>query len=142
MASLREQILAAMATALTGTTPAGASVYRSRETAISRAVVPAIVVLPSGERVQRAGQQTDRHELTAKVVLYVRGDPWDQIADPVAVAMHKALISSAALAALSIDIRLIDAEFEAEEADRTAGTLTHSYHITYFTRAGDISAAP
>lgn len=142
MTSLREQILARIAAALTGTTPAGGNVFRSRETSIARGVSPAIVVMPDSEQDQRVGQATDRHELTIKVAIFVRGDPWDQLADAIATPAHQVLMADAPLAALVVDVRKNSTDFQAEEADRTAGTLSMYYQITYLTRAADISAAP
>ena len=88
------------------------------------------------------GQATDRHELTVNVAIFVRGDPWDQLADAIATPAHQVLMTDAALAALVVDVRKVSSDFQAEEADRTAGTLSTHYHLTYLTKAADISAAP
>lgn len=142
MASLREQILARCQAALLNATPAGANVFRSREISINRAVSPSIVVMPDGESSTRKGQFADQHALLVKICIFVRGDPWDQLADPLAVAAHQVLMSDAPLAALAVDVRKVGTDFEAEEADRTAGTLTARYAITYLSSARDIAAAP
>lgn len=142
MASLREQILARIAAALIGATPAGANVFRSREASITRAQTPAITVLMGGETDQRMSQAADKHTLRVLVAIFVRGDPWDQLADTVAVPAHAVLMSDAALWALVLDVRKVASDPEAEEADRTAGTLSVTYDITYLTRASDITAQP
>lgn len=142
MSTLREQILASAVTALTGATAAGANVFRSREVALHRGVTPAIVVTPGGESDQRMGQHTDRHVLTVHLAIFVRGDPWDQLADAVAEPAHRTLVRAPGLLALATDIRKVSTDYQAEEADRTAGALVSHYEFTYLTRADDIAAAP
>ncbi|MEY8688327.1 MAG: hypothetical protein AB9M53_00425 [Leptothrix sp. (in: b-proteobacteria)] len=142
MATLREQILARALVALTGTTPAGANVFRSREASITRAMTPAIVLMPQGEQDDRYGQSTDHHQFTIEVAIFSRGDPWDQIADGVAEAVHRVLIADAGLQALATDVRKVSTSYESEEADRTAGTLGSVYRITYLSKSSDIAAAP
>jgi len=142
MTTLREQITARMVVALTGTTTAGANVYRSRESSISRGLTPCIVCMPDGEQSQRIGALTDRHEYVVNVAIFTRGDPWDQIADAIAEAAHRVLMADQPLQALATDIRKISTDYESEEADRTAGTLSARYRITYLSKASDIAAAP
>lgn len=142
MSSRREQILARIQAALIGNTPAGANVFRARENAITRAMTPAITVLYDGQNTTRMGQATDKQEMRVKVAIFVRGDPWDQVMDPIDVAAHAVIMSDAPLAALAVDIRRDDDNPESEEADRTAGTLSVIYRVTYLNRAADIAAAP
>ena len=142
MATLREQILARALVALTGTTSAGAHVYRSRENSISRDLTPAIVLMPDGESDQRVGAFADRHEFTINVAIFTRGDPWDQIADGIAEAAHRILVNDSGLLALATDVRKISTDYESEEADRTAGTLSARYIVTYLSRSADIALLP
>ena len=51
-------------------------------------------------------------------------------------------MTDAPLKALVLDIRRVSVDAEAEEADRTAGTLTVTYLVTYLTKAADLSAQP
>jgi len=141
MSSVREQILARMAAVLAAAAPGSATVFRARETSITRAQTPAITVLFAGEADQPMSHDVDRHALRVNVAIFVRGDPWDQLADAVATPMHAALMSDAQLLGMVQRIRKTSSEPEAEEADRTAGTLSCIYELTYLTKAGDISAA-
>lgn len=140
--SRREQILARCAAVLTGATPAGASVYRARETAIIRAAEPAICVLYGGGSVHRMGSGFDQHRLTINIALYVRGDPWDSLVDALDVPAHAALLADATLKNMGVELMRESDAAEAQEADRTAGCLTVAYIATFYTRPGDISAAP
>lgn len=142
MATLREQILARALVALTGATSAGANVFRSRENSITRAITPAIVLMPDGEQDQRLGNFTDLHQFTINVAIFTRGDPWDQLADGIAEVAHRVLVNDAPLLALATDVRKVSTDYESEEADRTAGTLSARYRITYLSKAADIAAAP
>jgi hypothetical protein len=142
VSSIREQILARMAVALTGTTSAGANVFRSREVSITRAVTPAIVIMPEAEQDNILGTEVDEHRFDLNIEIFTRGDPWDNLADPVAVQAHQILMTDAPLAALIARIRKQQSTWLGEEADRTAGVLSMRYQIHYLTKASDIGAAP
>ena len=140
--SRREQILARIATLLTGATPAGANVFRARETSITRAVSPSIVVLYAGGKSVTRLQGVDRHEITVQLAIFVRGDPWDQLADAVDVPAHALVMGDATLTAMGVQLFREPDQVEAQEADRTAGTLVVPYRTVFLTRANDITAAP
>lgn len=143
MASLREQILARVQALLIGNTPAGANVFRAREVSITRAMTPTITVLYGGSSdVQRMGMGVDRHTITINVAIFVRGDPWDQLADAIDEPAHRLIIADATLKAMGVELRRGPDQAEAEEADRTAGALIVPYHAIYLAKAGDIAAAP
>ena len=140
-ASLREQILARVAAVLAAAgTPAGANVFRAREVGITRGVSPAITVLYGGGRATtRAGMSVDKHEITIKVVIFVRGDPWDTLADAVDVPAHQALLADATLKGMGVELLREADVVESQEADRTAGALEVSYLAKFMTRSTDIA---
>jgi hypothetical protein len=140
--SICERIQAGFKAALLGGTAAGANVTRDREQGVTRTETPAIVILYGGEETERAGSYTDRNRLTLTVAIFVRDDSPVQYVDPIAVDVHRLITSDAALAALAADIRKEGTDFASEEADRTAGTLSVRYLITFFTRANDLTALP
>lgn len=142
MTTLREQITSQTVAALTGTTPAGANVYRSREVSITRDVTPAIVVMPESLHTSRMSQNTDRHELILRLEIFVRGDPWDAIADTVAEVAHRVMMKDPTIRVYALDVRRVSADYEAQEADRTAGTLSARYAITFLTRSDDLAVQP
>jgi hypothetical protein len=141
MSSLRERILARVAAALAAGNTGAVTVERSRENSITRAKSPAIVVMPVNGEAVRLASGADRQHLEFAVEIFVRGDPWDSLADPVDVAAHAIVMADPQLATLAHDIRRIGETFEAQEADRTAGTLTVRYRATFLTRAGAIDQA-
>lgn len=145
MASLREQLLTRVQAALVAAAPLGgvqaSAIFRSREVSLTRATSPAIVVMPVNADFTRLATAVDRVQCEFALEIFVRGDPWDSLADPIDVAAHATLMADAPLAALISDLRRTGETFEAQEADRTAGTLTARYRATFLTQAGAIDRA-
>ncbi len=139
--SLRELFLQRALVVLQNASTGALSVTRSREISITRSITPAIVLMPQNTELGRMATQVDKNLFEFAVEIFVRGDTWDSLADPVDVIAHAALMGDAQLAALIGDLRRVSETFEAQEADRTAGTLTVRYRTVFLTRANDISAA-
>jgi hypothetical protein len=139
MSSRREQLLARLVVALTGNTPAGSSVTRSREVSITRAQTPAVVVQASGSSLTRMATQSDKNQFDVDIEIFVRGDPWDSLVDPIDVAAHQVVTTDSQIADIATDVRRISEGFESLEADKTAGTLTVTYRFTFTTARGDIT---
>lgn len=140
MSSIREQILSACVSELTGTTPAGNSVFRERDAPISRDMVPGIVVFPNDETDQLKGSSINESILAIDFSIYTRGDPADQLADPIALSVHSILMASAAIGALVHQVRKNGSKWERHEADQTAGVLTMTYQFRYLHQVGDLAA--
>jgi hypothetical protein len=139
MASLREQVLARVAAALSAAAPGGAGVSRSREVSITRAQTPAIVVMARSNALNRMASRVDQNQFDLALEIFVRGDPWDSLADPVDLAAHAVLMTDAPLQLLVSDVRRTSEVFDSQEADQTAGVLTVHYRVTFLTLAADIS---
>jgi len=142
MSTVRELITARAVACLLNVTPAAANVYRSRETAITRGMTPAIVVMPVDETCRRLGSYTDAHELTLAIEIFTRGDPWDQLADATAEVAHRTLVADPTIQGYQADVRRTSTNYESQEADRTAGVLTCLYAITYLAKSADVAANP
>lgn len=140
--SIREQISAELKSALLTANIVGNNVYRAREISLTKALQPAIVIMPDEEEVVRMSQNVDRNHLDLNINIYTRGDPWDSLADPIAVAMHKVITTDAVIRGLVADVRKVKSTWSGEEADRTAGCLISMYRFTYLTTGQDISSAP
>ena len=139
MATRRETILAAVSTALTGTTGVGARIYRSRVEPMARAESPAIVVEPLNETADNAVVPKLDWQLTVRVAIIVRGNVPDQVADPIVEDVHRKLLSDAPLLALVVEIVPTQISFDSMEADQPAGVVTMDYSIRYRTQAADLS---
>lgn len=142
--SIREQILARIAAALAApsATPVGDAVFRSRVVPLKRQLALAIVVKPASHESRAASDMADHNAFDADIEVIARGDPWDQLADPVEIAAHKVVMNDATLADLVDEIRLVGTGFEHDAADNTAGVSIRRYRFIFLSDARDITRAP
>lgn len=130
-ASIREQIVAYMASALG--TVAGAGVYRSRQSAVDRLDGPAILVQPKDERVENRHTGIAIRDLTVEIVLIYRSDTPDSSADATIQSMASALTRDQTLGGLADRIIEDGTEWRYEEADLTAMEVSLIYRVRYMT---------
>jgi hypothetical protein len=142
MTTRRETILAAVRTALTGTTGVGTRIYRSRVEPMARAESPAIVVEPVQDQAeQNTSLPTLDWSLTVRVAVIVRGAIPDQLADPIVENMHSRLMADLTLGGYAIDIQPQSVNFEMVEADQPAGVISCDYLIRYRTSVTNLATA-
>ena len=142
MTTRRERILAAVRTALTGTTGVSTRIYRSRVEPISRAESPAIVVEPlSDNAAQNTALPTLDWSMTVRVTVIVRGAIPDQIADPIIESLHSKLMADLTLGGYAIDIQPISVTFNFAEADGAAGEIQCDYRVLYRTAVANLASA-
>lgn len=141
MATKREQILAAVKTALTGTTGVSTRIYRSRVTATSRDKSPSIVVEPIADEPNQNSATYQKLDWTLKIRIVVisRGNIPDKLADPTIDSLHKKVVADPTLGGLAIDIRPGTTSFEMLDADKPAGVIFCEYEIDYRTSTTDLS---
>jgi hypothetical protein len=141
MTTKRETILAAIRTALTGTTGVGTRIYRSRVEPIAREESPAIVVEPL---IDTASQNTSLPTLdwamTVRVTVIVRGAIPDQQADPIVESLHGKLMADLTLGGYAIDIQPIGVTFVLTEADGAAGEIQCDYRVVYRTSVTNLAS--
>lgn len=140
MTSRREQILAYVASALTGTVQVGSRIYRSRTEAFARDEAPAIVIEPAGDRAQTYSTCRLDWTLNVLVAIYVRGNIPDQLADPIAVDVHSRLMADRGLGGLAIDIVPTDVDYQRDKADLTSLWQVNSYQVRYRTADNSLQA--
>ena len=142
MTTRRERILAAVRTALTGTTGVSTRIYRSRVEPMARAESPAIVVEPvSDSAEQNTSLPTLDWSLTVRVAVIVRGAIPDQVADPIIESLHSKLMADLTLGGYAIDIQPQSVNFEMVEADQPAGVISCDYLIRYRTSVTNLATA-
>jgi hypothetical protein len=142
MATRRETILAAVRTALTGTTGVSTRIYRSRVEPMARAESPAIVVEPINDTAQQnTALPTLDWSLTVRVAVIVRGNIPDQLADPIVEDLHSKLMADLTLGGYAIDIQPQSVGFEMVEADQPAGVISCDYLIRYRTSVTNLAIA-
>lgn len=136
----REAILAAIRTALTGTTNVGTRIYRSRVEPLARAESPALIVEPlSDVPSQNTSLPTLDHVLNMRVVVIVRATVPDQTADPIIESLHTKLMADLTLGGLCIDVQPGPTEFTLESADTPIGVIFCNYRVLYRTSVSDLS---
>lgn len=128
----REQILAAIRTALTGTAQVSTRIYRSRVEPMARQESPAIVVEPLEDTAeQNTSLPTLDWSLTVRIAVVVRANVPDQAADPIVESLHSKLMADLTLGGLAIDIQPQRVEFQTVEADQPAGVVMCDYLVRY-----------
>lgn len=136
----RETILQAVMMALSWQDPVAGHLYRSRQEALSRGELPAIVVKPGAEEPQVLARGLVQRAFDIHIEVHARGTPADAIADPVLAAVHFALMADETLGgtvARLIEKGLSEPEFA--DGDETAVQITATYTAIYPTTTGDIT---
>lgn len=140
MTTKRENILAAVKTALTGTTGVGTRIYRSRVEPFSRGESPAIVVEPiSDTPEQNTSLPTLDWTLRIRVVVIERADVPDQAADDTIQDLHAKIMADLTLGGHAIDVQPAQTTFQLLEADEPAGVIFCEYEIRYRSEVADLS---
>ena len=140
MTTKREQVLAAIRTALTGTTGVGTRIYRSRVEPLARQESPAIVIEPISDQAQQnTSLPTLDWSLTVRVAIIVRGNAPDQLADPIVESAHARLMADLTLGGYAIDVQPQNVTFELMEADQPAGVISLDYLVRYRTNVADLT---
>lgn len=141
MASLREQILANIATRLDEIV--GITVERSRLVAARRNDGIVVVVTPLGEEVETQLQMVERR-LTVLISIRARGSIPDQVADATAVLVYSKLMAThttRTLGNLALPMVELSRTFTMEDADLDAIDYQMQFLITYHTTLGDETVA-
>lgn len=142
MTTRRETVLAAMRTALTGTTGVSTRIYRSRVEPMARAESPAIVIEPVNDTAQQnTSLPTLDWSLTVRVSVIVRGAIPDQLADPTVESLHSKLMADLTLGGVAIDVQPQSVSFEMVEADQPAGVISCDYLVRYRTSVTNLATA-
>jgi hypothetical protein len=141
MSSRRENILAAVRTALTGTSGVGTRIYRSRQEAFSRSESPALVIEPVNDQaIIETSLPTLTWALTVRIAVVVRGLVPDQLADPIIVSAHSRLMADLTLGGYAMDIAPQGVNFDMADADQSAGVIMCDYLIRYRTTLSSLES--
>jgi hypothetical protein len=142
MATKREQILAAVATTLAGTTGVSTRIYRSRQEAFARNEAPAIVIEPGNDTAAPEPVSTCKIDwtFTLVVAVYARGTIPDQSADATIQSLHSKLLADRSLGGLAMDIwpQAVDPQFD--KGDLAAAWIVCTYTVRYRTGVTDLSS--
>ena len=140
MTTKRENILAAIKTALANTTGVGTRIYRSRVEPLARAESPAIVVEPlSDTPVQATSLPTLDWTLRVRISVIERATVPDQAADDTIESLHSKMMAELTLGGYAIDVQPAQTSFQLLEADQPAGVIFCEYEIKYRTEVNDLT---
>jgi hypothetical protein len=140
MTTKRENILAAITTALAGTTGVGTRIYRSRVEPMSRNESPAIIIEPvSDTPVQNTSLPTLDWTLRVRIAVIERGTVPDQEADDTIESLHSKMMADLTLGGYAIDVQPAQTSFQLLEADQPAGIIFCEFEIRYRTEVADLS---
>ena len=141
MTTIREQILAEIATVLAGTTGVGTRIYRSRPEAVTRGETPVILIEPVMDKALQQVIRFTEHSLTVRLSVVVRSATPDQAADSVIESMHSKLMEDITLGGLAMAIDEGATQFLIEDADKPSAVIACDYDIRYRTRVENLSAS-
>ena len=139
MSTRREQILEAIVTQLATVSGVGGRIYRSRVEPIMRGESPAIIVEPKQDQAAQTTIGRIDWTLTVTVMVFVRGNAPDQLADPIVTSLHQKMMQDLSLGGLSMDIQPTAVTFDMVEADQPAGVVSCEYNVLYKTSLVDQS---
>jgi hypothetical protein len=139
MNSIHQQIAVRVTDALSGATVGVDDVFRDRTAPVTRDEMPCITVRRVREQKEPISKAADSAMFTLNVCVHVRGEPWTDAADPIAVQVHRTLCGDQQLAGLVASVRNSGAEWEDHDGDQSAGCLTLEYQFRYAVRASDIT---
>lgn len=140
MTTKRENILAAIRTALTDTVGVGTRIYRTRVDPVSRDESPSIVIQPVRDTSeQNTSLPTLDCTLTVRITVIERADIADQAADDTVESLHSKIMADLTLGGHAIDVQPVRTEFEFIEADKPVGLISCEYEVRYRTQVDDLS---
>ena len=154
MSSRSEQILQQIVTQLNGSGGIGCTVYRSRMEYASERELSFAVVAPGpdkpieAERTSRVCLDKLDQRFMVAIAIYARRvvpsdgtepQSFDQVADPIKVAVHQKLMADRSLGGLAFDVTPAGWTPEVEASNGDAGMIICEYVVRYRTSANDIS---
>ena len=139
-ASVIEQILARVAAALTGTTGAGANVYRGRADAFADDEIPALNIRRASSSEDSIGETGARIVATFDIEHHIDDlADWETAADALHMQVHAVLAADTQLAALGHGLRCTGSDAQSDSADRVVGRLVTHYQMQVFVRPHDLT---
>ncbi len=140
MTTKRENILAAIRTALTGTAGVGTRIFRTRVDPVARVESPAIIVQPIRDVcVQTTSLPKLDWTMTVRITVIERADIPDQAADDTIESLHSKVMADLTLGGYAHDVVPVRTEFEFIESDKPSGIISCEYDVRYRTNVNDLT---
>ncbi len=138
--SIREQLLQSLAGRLAPVAAAQAAGFlRSPTIPLTREQSPALLLFPESEAIRERANDRVERDLVIRLTALARGDDAAQVCDALLVAAHSAFFLDASFGGLALGLKELDSEWDSEDADAMAVSVTTRYQINYRTVANDLS---
>lgn len=138
--TIREQILAAIQTALAGTEGVDARIYRSRPEALSRAESPALLIEPvSNVPVGQYSVGPVDNVFSVRISVVARGGVPDQLADPVIASLHSKIMADTSLGGVAIDVEPGPTNYVIDDSDQPAAVISCLFNVRHRTSLTDLT---
>lgn len=134
----RESVLLSIVSVLTSANVAGGRIFRSRSNAMAANELPAIVLRAGNESVDNSNRTYSIRNFDVELEIVVRGEPADQLADPIVAAASAAILADQSLG--NTIYRIVESSIGAPEladGNGTTGLVRVTYTATYATRLND-----
>lgn len=139
MPTVRENILATIATKLNSAPAIGATVYRSRVTPLARGEFPAVIVEPVSDQADQPVIPKLDWRMIVRVSVMVRSDTPDQSADAIIEKVHTKMMSDLTLSGYAYDVQPISTTWDFIESDVPTGLISYDFAVLYRTSLQDLT---
>lgn len=136
MKSIPQQLLDLIEQGLKAANLGQGGVFRSRQLALAVDETPSLVLYPLDEESERFSDTLDKTQFAFAIEIMVRGDPYDVIADPIALAVHQVVMSTPLLRK-SLLARRKSVGYEGHDADQSVGFVVLRYEAIYLASASN-----
>lgn len=140
-ASVAEQILARVSTALQAAPSLAITIVRNRLSAFGQDELPSINIKRLSDEETAHANGLTRHLLIFEIDILVAGENWETGTDALHVAAHNRLLADVTLSGLGHGLICTGSELAGGEAEYTCGRLTAQYQMQFLTRPGDLTRA-
>ena len=139
MTTVRENILATIATKLASAPSIGAPVYRSRVAPFARGECPAVIVEPVADEANQMVVPKLDWRMTVRVSVMVRSETPDQSADALVEKVHTKMMSDLTLNGYAYDVQPVSTSWDLLETDVPTGLISYDFVILYRTSLQDLT---
>lgn len=139
MSSKRETFLAAVKTALAGTSGVSTRIYRSRVEAFTRAETPALIIEPVNDVADNPTTYRIEWTLTFQVTVILRDDATDSEADATIMDVHSKIMSSSTLQNMCVNLMPAQVAWQFYSADKPLTLAAIQFRASYQTDANSLS---
>lgn len=139
MTTVRETLLATIATKLASAPSVGATVYRTRVAPLARGEFPAVIVEPVSDQADQPVIPKLDWRMIVRVSVMVRSDTPDQSADTILQKVHDKMMSDLTLGGYAYDVQPISTTWDFIESDVPTGLISYDFAVLYRTSLTDLT---